>query len=79
MKVSDLIEEDKRRVSVIRAPFDPIKGINAVGERKHVHIPDLFPYDMNLPLPMLKVPLVKEILKHGGIAVSYTHLTLPTT
>lgn len=67
MKASNLIEEDKRRVSVIRAPYDPIKGINAIGERKHVHIPDLYPYDMYLPLPMMKIGLIKEILKHGGI------------
>lgn len=67
MTTDELIKEDNRRVSVIRAPFDPIKGINAVGEREHVHIPDLFPYDMNLPLPMLQNPFIKELLKHGGI------------
>ena len=65
--VQELIEEDKQRVSVIRAEFEPIKGINAVGERKHINIPDLYPYDMHLPLPMLEVKLVKEILKAGGI------------
>ena len=65
--VNELIEEDKRRVSVIRAPYEPIKGINAVGERKHVHIPDLYPYDMYLPIQMLEVKLVKEILKCGCI------------
>ena len=67
MNIKQLIAEDKRRVSVIRAPFDPIKGINAVGERKLVHIPDLYPYDMHLPLPMLQNPFVKQVLKHGGI------------
>lgn len=65
--VQELIEEDKQRISVIRAEFEPIKGINAVGERKHINIPDLYPYDMHLPLPMLEVKLVKEILKAGGI------------
>lgn len=67
MKAEELIKEDERRVSVIRALFDPIKGINSVGERKHVHIPDLFPYDMHLPLPMLEVKLIKMILESGGI------------
>ena len=56
-------------MNVIHATFDPIKGINAVGERKLVHIPDLYPYDMHLPTPMLKVPLVKKILKYGGISL----------
>lgn len=67
MEAKELIEEDIKRVAVIRAPFDPIKGINAVGERKHVHIPDLYPYDMYLPLPMLKNKFIKELLRCGGI------------
>lgn len=67
MEAKELIEEDIKRVSAIRAPFDPIKGINAVGERKYVHIPDLYPYDMYLPLPMLKKKFIKELLRCGGI------------
>lgn len=67
MEAKELIEEDIKRVAVIRAPFDPIKGINAVGERKHVHIPDLYPYNMYLPLPMLKNKFIKELLRCGGI------------
>ena len=67
MSITVILELDRKRRLHIRAPFDAIKGVNGVGERKQVHIPDLFPYDMNLPLPMLEVPLVKEILKAGGI------------
>ena len=67
MSIEELIKEDSIRVARIRAPYDPIKGIGAVGERKSVHIPDLFPHDMNLPLPMLDNKFIKEILKHGGI------------
>lgn len=67
MSIEELIREDSIRVARIRAPYEPIKGIGAVGERKSVHIPDLFPHDMNLPLPMLENKFIKEILKHGGI------------
>lgn len=67
MTIEQLIAEDNRRVDIIRSPFDPIKGINAVGERKHVYIPDLYPYDMNLPLPMLENKFIKELLKCGGV------------
>ena len=67
MDIGSIIAEDSRRVSVIRAPYEPIKGINAVGERKHVRINDMYPYDMHLPLPMLENGFVKEVVKCGGI------------
>ena len=65
--IKELIKEDEKRVSVIRAPFDPIRGINSIGERKLVHIPDLYPYDMHLPLSLLENKLIKQILKAGSI------------
>lgn len=67
MNIQQLIEEDSRRVNVIRAPFDPLTGIGAVGEREDVFIPDIYPNNMRLPKPMLQTGLLKEILKHGGI------------
>lgn len=67
MSIEDLILEDNKRVGTIRAKFEPISGIGAVGERKEVFIPDLHPQTMFLPFPMLKVKLIKEILKCGGI------------
>lgn len=67
MSIEELIKEDSIRVARIRAPYDPIRGIGAVGERKLVHIPDLYPYDMHLPLPMLENGFVKEVLKVGSI------------
>lgn len=67
MKKTDLIAEDRRRVDIIRAPYDPIKGIGAVGEREHVHIPDIYPYEMELPKPMLQNGFIRELLKCGGV------------
>ena len=67
MQLDELTQEDNRRVGIIRAEFDPLSGLNAVGKRKEVFIPDLFPQTMYLPIPMLRVQLIKHILKAGGI------------
>ena len=69
MQTEELILEDKKRRNIIRAPFDPLSGAGAVGERKEVDIPDLFPNHMHLPLPMLRIPLVMQIIEYGGIDV----------
>jgi len=67
MTIEQLIQEDDRRVSAIRAPFDPLTGENSVGERKIIEIPDIYPSKIWAPLPMLKNNLVKSILKAGSI------------
>lgn len=67
MSIEELVSEDDRRVAEIRAPFNPITGEGSVGTRKKVHLDDLHPYDMLLPLPMLQNKLVKLILKVGSI------------
>lgn len=67
MSIEELLKEDEKRVHIIRAPFDPIKGINSPVERKKVHIDDMYPYDMYLPKAMLKNKLVKAIIKAGTI------------
>lgn len=67
MSIEELVSEDDRRVAEIRAPFNPITGEGSVGKRKKVHLDDLHPYDMLLPLPMLQNKLVKLILKVGSI------------
>lgn len=67
MSIEELVKEDERRVAEIRAPFHPITGEGSVGKRKKVHIEDMYPYDMLLPLPMMQNKLVKLILKAGSI------------
>ena len=67
MSIEELVKEDERRVAEIRAPFNPITGEGSVGKRKAVHVEDLYPYDMLLPLPMMQNKLVKLILKAGSI------------
>lgn len=67
MSIEELVSEDDRRAAEIRAPFNPITGEGSVGKRKKVHIEDMYPYDILLPVPILKNKLVKLILKVGSI------------
>lgn len=67
MSIEELVSEDDRRVAEIRAPFNPITGEGSVGNRKKVHIEDMYPYDILLPVPMLQNKLMKLILKVGSI------------
>lgn len=67
MSIEELVSEDDRRVAEIRAPFNPITGEGSVGNRKKVHIEDMYPYDILLPVPMFQNKLVKLILKVGSI------------
>ena len=67
MSIEELVSEDDRRAAEIRAPFNPITGEGSVGKRKKVHIEDMYPYDILLPVPILQNKLVKLILKVGSI------------
>ena len=67
MSIEELVSEDDRRAAEIRAPFNPITGEGSVGNRKKVHIEDMYPYDILLPVPILQNKLVKLILKVGSI------------
>lgn len=67
MSIEELVKEDDRRFAVMHAPFDPVSGEGSPGKRKEAFIPDLYPYRMFLPEPMLKNRLVRLILKEGGI------------
>ena len=67
MSIEELVSEDDRRTAEIRAPFNPITGEGSVGNRKKVHIEDMYPYDILLPVPILQNKLVKLILKVGSI------------
>ena len=67
MSIEELVKEDEHRAAEIRAPFNPITGEGSVGKRKKIHVEDLYPYEMLLPLPMMQNKLVKLILKAGSI------------
>ena len=67
MSIEELVKENERRKEELYAPFDPVTGEGSVGQRKRVHIDDLYPYDMNLPVTMLDNGLVKKITGAGSI------------
>ena len=67
MNIEELVTENERRKAELYAPFDPITGEGSVGKRKQVHIDDLYPYDMNLPVAMLGNELVKKIISSGSV------------
>lgn len=65
--VRDILMENRRRLSVINAPFYPISGKGSIGERIEVTIDDFPVRRQFLPAEMMKVPLVKKILSCGSI------------
>lgn len=62
-----ILKENERRNNIIHAPFDPISGLNSIGERKEVHIADFPIVIQHLPIEMLDVPLVKKLIKLGTV------------
>lgn len=66
-EIGNILAENTRRLSVIKAPFNPYTGEGAVGEREKVEIPDFPIRTQYLPVQMLKVPLIKQILSAGSI------------
>lgn len=63
MTIEQLVEEDKQRNNTIHAHFDPITGEGSVGKRKKIHIPDMYPYNIQLPLSMLSNPFIKKLIQ----------------
>ena len=64
-EIADIIAENKRRNEVINTPFNPITGLNSIGERECVFIEDFPIKQMWLPVEMLRVKLIKLIIKYG--------------
>lgn len=61
--VDNILKENDRRNELINAPFNPVTGEGSILERKEVKIPD-FPIPVQyLPLPMLKEPYIKKMIK----------------
>lgn len=70
-EISELVAEDKRRVKVANAPFNPITGEGSVGERTRLEISDFRLKVQYVPDSMLDVPLVKRLLKYGSFEDVY--------
>jgi hypothetical protein len=59
------IEENKRRLALINAPYDPFTGEGSPLPRTLVEIPDSPLSRMWLPNDMLKEKAVQELIQHG--------------
>lgn len=66
-KIRNILEENKRRNEQIYAPFDPISGFGATGERVKVVIEDFPIRTQYIPVEMMKVPLVRKLAEAGTV------------
>lgn len=66
--VDKILGENRRRLDLINAPFDPLTGEGSIGERFILSLPD-FPIQKQwLPVSMRDIPLVQELQNAGSIA-----------
>lgn len=67
--VHRILLENQRRNDTINAKFNPITGEGSILQRKMVTIDD-FPFPVQyLPVDMMRIPLVKQLVKAGSIAM----------
>lgn len=69
MTAEEIIKENKRRLALINAPYDPMTGEGSPIPREKVHIADSPLPDMWLPLPMLDEPTVQALIEKGFYGV----------
>lgn len=68
MEISEIISENERRNAEIYKEFNPITGLNSVGERCRIEIED-YPLTVQyIPKEMMSVPLVKGIVSCGSVS-----------
>ena len=68
MKVSDILEENARRNTRLAAPFDPLTGEGAPGERRLLVLPDYVMKRQWIPVTMESEPLVIRLRQAGSVA-----------
>lgn len=68
--VDEILEENRRRMAEMSAPFDPLTGLNSIGEREKVVIPD-YPIKVQyLPIEMLEDCFVSDVIRYGVDAMA---------
>lgn len=66
-EIKDILKENKRRIDVINAVFDPLTGQGSTGERTKVHISGMPTPDMWLPNEMLENTFISELIECGSV------------
>ena len=65
--VEKLIAENRKRMNLMYASYDPITGENALGDRTILSIKDFSIKKQFVPKPLLDEPLIKLISQHKSI------------
>ncbi len=66
-EVNAVLRENAVRIRKISAPFDALTGLGSVGRRFRLELPDFRFREQWLPVAMKKNPLVKQLVKAGGV------------
>ena len=65
-EIENILEENRKRHEIINAPYNPVTGLGAVGERKKISIKDSPIGDMYLPVELIKENLfIRRLAKYG--------------
>ena len=73
-EVNSIIAENIRRNKEIYAKFNPITGEGSIGKRFKFTLTDFPIKEQYLPVEMKRIPLVKQLIKHGSIEALLTHM-----
>lgn len=74
MDLSDILAENRRRNALADAPFDPVSGLNAPGQRFRYGNPLLFPPVQYLPVTMREEPVLRRLEEEPSPAPSLVNL-----
>lgn len=75
--VEQILDADLRRRAAISLPFDPIAGINSIGPRFRLYLPDAEIPVQFLPESMASEPLVADLRTAGSLAACAAKLGIP--
>ena len=60
--IEQVMEEDERRRAALQTPYDPVAGDMSPGTRFCIHIPELSPSRLHIPVAMQETPEVKALM-----------------
>ena len=77
--IHDILDENNRRNTALRAPFDPLTGEGSTGRRVSVTLSDVrdSPATFFLPESMMGAPLAREAQRLGSIERAARQLQMP--
>lgn len=66
-ELEELLNENRRRVALRGAPFNPVTGLGSLGKRRPLTLPD-FPLPLQyIPSTMSREPMVRELRRAGTL------------